>query len=73
MSFGYEHEVLTDKQGYIWYSDIGNNAVGYLDPETGAAETYRAPEVPRNFIRSRSTGVSGQTPSKMTECGRNGE
>jgi len=46
LSFGHEHEVLTDKQGYIWYSDIGNNAVGYLDPETGAAETFRAPEVP---------------------------
>lgn len=46
LSFGYQHELLTDTQGRIWYSDIRNNAVGYLDPETGDAEIYRVPDVP---------------------------
>ena len=46
MSFGYEHEVLADEQGRVWYSDIDNNAVGYLDPETGNAEIYPMPDVP---------------------------
>ena len=46
LSFGYEHELLTDKKGRIWFSDIGNNAVGYLDPKTGVIENYVAPEIP---------------------------
>jgi streptogramin lyase len=45
LSFGYEHELLTDEDGLIWYSDIGNNAVGYFDPENGDAEIFRAPEI----------------------------
>ena len=45
LSFGYEHELLTDEDGLIWYSDIGNNAVGYLDPENGDAEIFHAPEI----------------------------
>lgn len=46
LSFGYKHELLTDERGRIWYSDIGNNAVGYLDPATGKAEIFRVPDVP---------------------------
>jgi len=46
LSFGYEHELLTDKKGRIWFSDIGNNAVGYLDPKTGVIENYKVPEIP---------------------------
>ena len=45
LSFGAEHELLTDAKGRIWYSDIGNNGVGYLDPATGAAKSFMAPEV----------------------------
>jgi len=45
LSFGYEHELLTDREGRVWYSDIGNNAVGYLDPETGEGEIFRTPEI----------------------------
>lgn len=45
LSFGYEHELLRDSKGRIWFSDIGNNAVGYIDPATGVIENYRAPEV----------------------------
>ena len=46
LSFGAEHELMTDKKGRIWYSDIGNNGVGYLDPATGKAKSFPAPEVP---------------------------
>ncbi|HTQ98653.1 MAG TPA: hypothetical protein VMH83_01625 [Candidatus Acidoferrum sp.] len=46
LSFGAEHTLLTDKDGYIWFSDVTNNAIGYLDPATGKSEIYRAPEPP---------------------------
>jgi streptogramin lyase len=45
LSFGYEHVLLTDEHGLVWFSDIGNNAVGYLDPKTGVIENYVAPEI----------------------------
>lgn len=46
LSFGASHELLTDVDGLVWYSDIGNNAVGYFNPETGDAEIFHAPEIP---------------------------
>jgi streptogramin lyase len=45
LSFGAEHTLLTDKDGNIWFSDIANNSVGYLDPDTGNIEVYRAPDI----------------------------
>ena len=45
LSFGYEHELLTDNDGLVWFSDIRNTSVGYFDPETGDAEIYRAPDI----------------------------
>jgi len=45
LSFGWNHELQTDTGGNIWYSDIGNNAVGYFDPEGNHAEIFRAPEI----------------------------
>ena len=45
LSFGRQHELLTDKKGRIWFSDIGNSAVGYIDPKTGIVENFKAPEV----------------------------
>ena len=45
ISFGYKHELLTDNKGRIWFSDIGNNALGYLDPKTGVVEDFKAPPV----------------------------
>ena len=44
LSFGADHTLLTDKDGYVWFSDVTNNAVGYFDPATGKSEFYRAPE-----------------------------
>ncbi len=45
LSFGSDHTLLTDKQGNIWFSDVTNNSVGYLDPTTGKIEEYRAPTI----------------------------
>jgi streptogramin lyase len=44
LSFGADHELLTDDKGRIWYSDIGNSAVGYFDPKDGAARIWTAPQ-----------------------------
>jgi streptogramin lyase len=46
LSFGYEHELITDDEGRIWYSDIGGTAVGYFKPETGEVATFPVPDVP---------------------------
>ncbi|MCC6202586.1 MAG: carboxypeptidase regulatory-like domain-containing protein [Gammaproteobacteria bacterium] len=46
LSFDVDHELVTDRKGRIWYSDITNNAVGYFDPGTGKAEIFRVPEHP---------------------------
>jgi virginiamycin B lyase len=46
LSAGANHELLTDKAGNIWFSDIVNDAVGYLDPKTSNIEIYPAPKVP---------------------------
>lgn len=43
LSFGYEHELLTDHSGRIWFSDIGNTGVGYFDPADGSTKIWRAP------------------------------
>jgi streptogramin lyase len=45
LSPGANHEVLTDRKGLIWFSDIVNDAVGYLDPKTSEIRTYPAPKV----------------------------
>lgn len=46
LSFGAKHELLTDDNGLLWYSDIRNNAVGYFNPENGEAEIFHAPDIP---------------------------
>jgi streptogramin lyase len=45
LSFGYDQNILTDKKGLIWYSDIGNNGVGWFDPKTGKGGGYPIPPV----------------------------
>jgi|GEM_PF-796416 len=57
LSFGYEHELLTDREGRIWFSDIGNNAVGYFDPESGASELWPAPPSPGRPGRTALYGL----------------
>lgn len=46
LSFTYDHVVRTDDAGRIWFSDIVNTGVGYLDPKNGQLEIYRAPPIP---------------------------
>jgi streptogramin lyase len=43
LSFGYEHELLADDHGRVWFSDIGNAGVGYFDPADGTARVWKAP------------------------------
>jgi virginiamycin B lyase len=46
ISFDTDHRVVTDRQGRIWFSDIMNNAVGWLDPRTGKTGELKIPPVP---------------------------
>ena len=57
LSFGYEHELLTDREDRIWFSDIGNNAVGYFDPRDGKSEIWGAPPSPGRPGRAALYGL----------------
>lgn len=46
LSFDTHHDLTTDRHGRIWFSDIGNNAIGWLDPRTGENGSYPIPPVP---------------------------
>ncbi|HWG31953.1 MAG TPA: hypothetical protein VN676_15460 [Steroidobacteraceae bacterium] len=46
LSFDTHHDLTTDPHGRIWFSDIGNNAIGWLDPRTGKSGSYPIPPVP---------------------------
>jgi len=37
------HDVILDKQGNAWYSDFGAQAIGEVDPRTGAVTEYPVP------------------------------
>ena len=43
LSFSHEHELLTDERGRVWFSDIGNRAVGYFDPADGTTRIWNTP------------------------------
>jgi streptogramin lyase len=45
LAFGADRNVLADKHGRIWYTEIVHNAVGWFDPKTGKSATYPIPEV----------------------------
>jgi streptogramin lyase len=57
LSFGYEHELLTDANGRIWFSDIGNNSVGYFDPRGGESRIWPAPPSPGRDGRTALYGL----------------
>jgi len=46
LAFGADRNVLPDKHGRIWYTEIVHNAVGWMDPKTGESHTYPIPAVP---------------------------
>ena len=43
LSFGSDHELLSDEDGRIWFSDIGNRAVGFFDPANGDTRIWNTP------------------------------
>ncbi|HEV2704240.1 MAG TPA: carboxypeptidase regulatory-like domain-containing protein [Steroidobacteraceae bacterium] len=45
MSFDANHELATDHHGRVWFSDIVNNAVGWLDPVSGKTGEFKIPPV----------------------------
>jgi len=46
ISFDADHHVVADKQGRVWFSDIMNNAVGWVDPRSGKTGEFKIPPVP---------------------------
>src|SRR5690606_30939687 len=58
LSFGHAHELLADARGRIWFSDIGNNAVGYFDPGEGSSRIWPAPPSPGRPGRTSLYGLS---------------
>jgi virginiamycin B lyase len=58
LSFGADHELLTDDQGRIWFSDIGNNAVGCFDPKDGKSQIWPAPASPGRGGRTSMYGLA---------------
>jgi virginiamycin B lyase len=37
------HDVIVDKEGFVWYSDFGQPMLGKLDPKTGKVTQYPTP------------------------------
>jgi streptogramin lyase len=58
LSFDANHDLTTDRQGRVWFSDIGNNAVGWFDPRTGKNGTYPIPPVPGRTGGEQVYGLS---------------
>ncbi len=46
LSFDPDHQLMTDHHGRVWFSDIVNNAVGWLDPASGKSGEFKIPPVP---------------------------
>ena len=38
------HDVIMDRQGYIWYTDFGQPFIGRLDPKSGAVREFPVPQ-----------------------------
>ena len=57
LSFGWEHELLTDDDGRIWFSDIGNNSVGYFVPDSNESRIWPAPPSPGREGRTSLYGL----------------
>jgi streptogramin lyase len=56
LSFGYQHELLADRRGRVWFSDIGNAGVGYFDPANGKSRVWSAPIA---AARAKDVALSG--------------
>ncbi|MBK9251691.1 MAG: carboxypeptidase regulatory-like domain-containing protein [Proteobacteria bacterium] len=63
LSFTFDHVVRTDEAGRVWFSDIVNTGVGYLDPKNGQLEIYRAPATPGRSPSGQLYGLA-MTPDR---------
>jgi streptogramin lyase len=63
LSFTFDHVVRTDEAGRVWFSDIVNTGVGYLDPKNGQLEIYRAPPTPGRSPSGQLYGLA-MTPDR---------
>jgi virginiamycin B lyase len=46
LAYDSRFELAPDSRGHIWFTDIGNNALGVFDPATGETESHPAPGIP---------------------------
>jgi cytochrome c len=58
LSFDSNHELLKDRHGRIWYSDIGDNAVGWIDPRSGRTGVNPVPPVPGRVGNEQLYGLA---------------
>ena len=56
------HDVLADKEGFVWYSDFGRPLLGKLDPRTGAVTEYPLPILKPGY-------PEGANPTELDENG----
>jgi cytochrome c len=63
LSFTSDHVVRTDDAGRVWFSDIVNTSVGYLDPKSGQIEIYHAPPTPGRAAGGQLYGLA-MTPDR---------
>lgn len=54
------HDVITDSEGTVWYSDFGRQFIGKLDPKTGKVTEYAVPDVKKGA----PTGTLDLEPDK---------
>lgn len=41
---GQPHDAIVDRQGLVWYTDVGNGYIGRLNPKTGEIKEWKTPE-----------------------------
>jgi virginiamycin B lyase len=58
LTFGSDHDLMTDKRGRVWFSDIVNNGVGWFDPKSGKSGVYKVPPVPGRAGRETLYGIA---------------
>lgn len=45
ISFDPDHRLVTDRRGRVWFSDILNNRLGWIDPRSGKTGEFQIPPV----------------------------
>ena len=58
LSFDANHDVVADRSGRIWYSEIVHNAIGWFDPKSGKAHNYPIPPVPGRVGAEQTYGLA---------------